>query len=334
MTTVDIILPTQPLDHLTPLLDSLQSQAIHIDNVIMVESVRNHTPLLFNVTPPLEFSSSRYQLANLSVLHIHVKGYCPPGLARNLALNHSHASHLAFLDSNTIPDSDWLPTSLLSLERTKSDLSIGSTKYLHSNFFQRILLASSYGFLPLQTLPGTIISRELFHSVGLFLPNVRSGEDIDFIYRSKLFSSKYVLSTSVLTYKPISSSPLFYFLKWIRNYTFSAPYQSLYLQSFVLNLILSILLLFVAVSWNLLTSSYFTHPIYLHHLTKILLFLLLTLYVGSRSFVLPLIRGSFKPGKCSIVDVPFILLTSILLDFAKVMAFLLRSLLSLQNRSH
>ena len=43
---------------------------------------------------------------------------------------------------------------------------IGTTRYHYQNYFQKIIIAASYSFYPLRTVPGSIISRQALGLVG------------------------------------------------------------------------------------------------------------------------------------------------------------------------
>ena len=108
---------------------------------------------------------------------------------------------------------------------------IGSTNYIYANYVQKIVIASSYGFHPLPTLPGSVISRQALDLVGFFAPEWRAGEDADFLARlNSLFSSNLNSAVPNL-YILRSNNLLYYFCKWLRNYSDSVPYQKVAAQS-------------------------------------------------------------------------------------------------------
>ena len=77
---------------------------------------------------------------------------------------------------------------------------------MSGNFFQRMLRAASYGGVDYPTIPGCIIKRDFFHTVGGFKENVRAGEDIE--WRERLTDKGQLVGipeASVITYKGLKN---------------------------------------------------------------------------------------------------------------------------------
>ena len=102
-----------------------------------------------------------------------------PGAARNLGVSIASSRWIAFLDTKTIPDSNWLKSSLKKAISSKADVVFGKTKYKASTSFQFYLIGSTYGYYPIVTVPGTLISKNKFQETNGFNSIVRSGEDIE-----------------------------------------------------------------------------------------------------------------------------------------------------------
>jgi len=101
-----------------------------------------------------------------------------PGEARNQGAKNAKFEFLAFLDSKTIPDKDWLQVNVRYLEEKKFDVVFGSTKYIVNSSFQNALRASVYGRNAIETTPGTLISKNNFILSGGFQEKIRTGDDL------------------------------------------------------------------------------------------------------------------------------------------------------------
>jgi len=123
-----------------------------------------------------------------------------PGEARNKGAALASQYWLAFLDSKTVPVSNWLESNFEALDENKADVIFGTTKYLASSSFQKCLLACVYGLKAVETTPGSVIQKSHFEKIGGFREGVRTGDDMEWrekIKRSTLanISSKRISLT-------------------------------------------------------------------------------------------------------------------------------------------
>ena len=334
---VSIIIPhAGQMSALRPLLEALDCQSEHIAEVIVICSASNKASLIKSLggqskslsafKKPDADRARVIRFGTLRIVFVRVEVVIYPGHARNLGIQKAKSGIVGFLDSNTIPSSRWLKDSMARLNNNHSDLCLGSTLY-HSNCrLGRIILASTYGFKPLSTLPGSLIRHHCLGLVGGFLPNVRAAEDIDFINRLEAFDLNIALSKlPVLSYRLQSNNPFYYIYKWFRNYTSCAPYTSLTLQSFALMLMTSFIAISLAYLWNWNVASWrVDSPLYIPNFTKIILMLFVFAYIAWRGFLLPRSKRAFSKGSCTIFDMPFILIFSFVLDLVKAAAILHR----------
>ena len=105
-----------------------------------------------------------------------------PGKARNIGVNISQYEWLAFIDSKTIPNNDWLYNSLIDLYKSNLKLSKGICLFKAETLFLKIVKSLTYGNKLSETLPGTVINKSLFNNLGDFL-NIRAGEDLEWFQR-------------------------------------------------------------------------------------------------------------------------------------------------------
>ena len=123
-----------------------------------------------------------------------------PGHARNIGICNASNSLLAFLDTSTHPSNDWLLNGLDIINAHNCEGVWGKTKYQAEKFLSKIFRASTYGEKPIQTLPGSILHKNIFKKCGLFVESTRAGEDGDFMSRAKLHNVNVCESESFLNY--------------------------------------------------------------------------------------------------------------------------------------
>lgn len=329
---VSIVIPhTGRLSALRNLLEELNYQSDFIYEIIIACSARN------KAAESLFKSSSNYvglcqntskkqyrkiQFEQLKIVMVKFAIRLNPGHARNVGIQLARAAVIGFLDSNTLPSRSWLKSSLENLYINHYDVALGSTLYQSRSKVGRVILASTYGFNPLASIPGTLVKCDRLSMVGAFLPNVRAAEDIDFISRLEAFELKIYRSVKPTTYYKLqSTNPTYYFYKWFRNYSVCAPYVSLTLQSFVLTLMLAFIILLIGYLWNWNVAGWRTDSVlYMPNLTKSLIILLALIYCACRGYVMPRSKAAFSRGNCNIIDIPFILAFSASLDLSKALA--------------
>lgn len=339
---VSIVIPhVGRFSSLRNLLDALNSQSDYIYEVVIVSSAKNridHSTVLKSGSrfagARLTTSKMRFKTIQFEQLRIVLVKFTiglNPGHARNVGIQIARSSVIGFLDSNTLPSCSWLKTSLEKLHNNHYDVALGSTLYKSSSKVGRIILASTYGFKPLASIPGTLVKCHCLTMVGAFLPNVRAAEDIDFISRLEAFDLAIYRSTYPTTYYNLqSNNPAFYIYKWFRNYSVCAPYVSLTLQSFALTFMLGFIMVLLGYLWNWNVASWRTDSIlYIPNFTKSIIALLVLMYCFCRGYIAPRSKAAFLKGNCNILDIPYILTFSFCLDLSKALAICNRIGLSL-----
>lgn len=348
---VSVVIPhLGKLSRLKKLLNTLVSKYDSIHEIIVVLSAKSR-PCLAETANALHqkyiYSDKSLQIKDLiykglDVKIIRSKEILYPGHARNIGIQFANSSIIGLLDSNTIPCKSWPANALLAMDSRNCDFVLGSTRYTSNSFLGKIILASTYGFKPLITIHGALFKKESMIFIGGFLPNVRAAEDIDFIGRARCLSRNiYTPQCPQVTYGLQTANPFFYLFKWYRNYSLSAPYPSLGLQSFSVYLILVSILISLAFIWNSRIADWNTASFwYIPNITKIVVFIFGTLYGFLRGYYMPSIKMSFGKNRCSICFIPIILAMSSALDLAKSLGLLSRSIKALlilskkQNPTH
>jgi glycosyltransferase involved in cell wall biosynthesis len=246
-----------------------------------------------------------------------------PGHARNLGINVASHSTLAFLDSRTIPEENWLQDGLKLIRDSKAEGVWGSTIYNAKYFQAKIIRASTYGVNPLQTLPGSILKKNIFNKCGLFLENIRAGEDSDWINRAKLHRVNVSRSHQHLTYDAVNHlSILQLIMKWFRNYTHGGDLPVFKLQADLYFYGLSLIAIISAYNWNAVLAAWDMESIfYIPNITKISILIVGAAYVIFRGVLIPIKKGvSLR----FIFPINFLLIAtlSLAIDITKMIAFI------------
>jgi glycosyltransferase involved in cell wall biosynthesis len=116
-----------------------------------------------------------------------------PGDARNLGIRKSSSKLIAFVDIRTIPTEDWLKKTYEYKILNHYDIVLGKFNCSAETSFQEAVQAATFGNHPSDSLPGSLLSIELFEEIGNFLEGARAGEDEEWIDR--VYNSQYSLGT-------------------------------------------------------------------------------------------------------------------------------------------
>ena len=252
---------------------------------------------------------------------VEAKSVLFPGAARNLGLQHASKQWVAFLDVETIPCEHWLSEQTKQIEATNALGSFGSTVYAASSVKQAIVRDAVYGRRPIQTLPGSVLKKDLFSLVGQFIPNIRAAEDTEWMIRAKAMGVKLTGSPNeaLISYNGLTKLGFRGLAKkWRRNYLSSRQLQHLKVQTTIVWLLGYVVVSLTAFNWNAIVAGWqVDSPFYLDHITKIVSLTPIALYVVFRGCYLPFRRGVPLGG---LLPLRFLLLAAVgaLLDSVKV----------------
>ena len=217
-----------------------------------------------------------------------------PGGARNLGIEESVYGLIAFLDLETIPPKNWLERQLELLDETKTKLVLGRTEYAANSLKSAVIRDAIYGRQSIQTIPGSVVSREVFGHVGRFIPGVRAAEDTEWMIRVRVMGiSMQIGSAPPIRYLGLTRLGLRGMMaKWRRNYVSSRQLQHLRVQTTLIWLVGYVVLSLVAFNWNAIIAGWeVDSPYYVDHVTKIVSITPIIAYICVRGFFIPFRRG-------------------------------------------
>jgi len=213
------------------------------------------------------------------VYHREEKAY--PGRARNRGANLANEEWIAFLDTRTVPDDEWLERYQHLMKAYHTDVVFGVTRFEASSPFQKALRAATYGIIGHHTVPGTLIKKKVFTDSGGFLEHVRMGEDIE--WRERLVQSGlniHLPDKPVVTYHGLPDG----IIRTLKKYVTSAYHTArLNILSNIKDVYLSLLLILSAIilpKWNYLIDGWDANPLFIPHVTKIYLMALVTILLS------------------------------------------------------
>jgi len=203
-----------------------------------------------------------------------------PGKARNAGVELVTGDWIAFLDSKTIPDKDWLERYQHLVQAYHVDAVFGVTQFDAKSPFQKALRAATYGKIGHHTVPGTLINKKVFIDSGGFLEHVRMGEDIE--WRERLMKQGFNIhrpEKPVIFYYGLPDN----FSSTMKKYLTSAYHTArLNILRNVKDAYLTLLLILSAIilpKWNYLIGGWDTNPLFIPHVTKIYIIALVFLFL-------------------------------------------------------
>ena len=197
-----------------------------------------------------------------------VKNYrAYPAESANFGAERASGNILALIDMATIPDSNWLQSSLEELNENVKVV-FGRTQYLSFTYIQKLIHYSTFGVSSLESNPGTLIfkSSYLQHKM---LEGFRAGADLEWRQRVKAHLIWKATSKTVLSYGALPQS-LFRFLEKMFIYQMhSAPLKIQMNTKDAAAFIFFITFTIVITRWNYLVG--WESQIYIPHVTKVFL---------------------------------------------------------------
>jgi glycosyltransferase involved in cell wall biosynthesis len=259
MKNISVIIPTYNFVEITSrVINAVLNQTYSPKEIIIIDSSEDEK--ILKLVDSLKSSIPiRYHRFN--------KLY--PGEARNKGVDFSLYEYIAFIDSKTVPSSDWLQINTKNLVERNAQVIFGSTQYIASSDFQQCVKACTYGNFPLETTPGTLIQKTHFKELGGFQENVRTGDDLAWRLRIKSSALSWINPPdATLSYSELESS-LLNTLK--RFFTYQLSAAKLDIQNTPRNIIFAITIIFLSImilQWNAIVG-WEDSFLYIPNITKI-----------------------------------------------------------------
>lgn len=313
---ISLIIPCQDAEvNLLTLFSNFSNWDVIPNEVIVIDSSKNK-PLN---KKDLDFFAKNL---NIKLKIISGKGFFP-GHARNIGIDNSTNSLLAFLDTSTHPNNKWLASGITIIDSKNSQGVWGNTYYFANKFTSKIIRACTYGTKPIRTFPGSILAKDIFKKCGLFVEDARAGEDGDWMTRAELQKIDISLPEEYLTYNDLNhTSTLKIIKKWFRNYSFAAKFPFYRAHRDIYYYFSSLIAVIIAFNWNWILAAWDTESIfYIPNITKISILFILISYIFIRGILIPFKKG-VKLNFIFPINFIFITMLSIALDATKIFAFI------------
>jgi glycosyltransferase involved in cell wall biosynthesis len=250
--------------------------------------------------PPREIvivdSSSNNKISNLvnkwngaiPIKYIKIESAYPGG-ARNIGVEIVKREWVAFLDSTTVPEHDWLERCVETAIEKNADFVRGLTIFEADTYFKKLLRATTYGCVPCGTLPGSIVKKEIFKESGGFIPSIRSSEDVEWIERIKSMGYKTdTVKDFVSIYHGLPGNLWLAIKKYYKFAMAGAQTEVFKGHKYLYMSALLILLTILTYKWNKFVAGWDKNSVlFIHHITKIYLASLVVLYVVFKGFLRP-----------------------------------------------
>jgi len=266
---VSIIIPSFNDKHLLEkLLLSLSKQTYQATEIIIVDSSSND-----QIKDYIKKNSSDSKLT-----YHYSESRLFPYEASNLGATIARSEWLLFIDTKTLPKSNWIESYLNFAKEEKAKVVFGVTKYLASSFFQGLLRDSTYGRVGLETAPGSLIRKKDFIESGPIISGVRSGGDVE--WKNRLKSSDYECFTPNNHFLEYSDLPINFF-KAVRKFFIYQLYSALVnIQHNIKDLFLGLSLILSAIiipQWNAIVG-WEESLLYIPYVTRIYLICFVVLF--------------------------------------------------------
>ena len=251
---ISVIIPTyNDSINLKEVLASLINQTQLPKKIIVVDS--SDDDQIFSLI-------KNYNNLKISLLYKKIdKAYA--GKSINYGIKFSDTEYIAFLDTKTVPNKNWLLKYKNEIEKSDIDVIFGVTRFESKNYFQELIRAASFGSIGHESVPGTIIKKSCLLSIGGFYENLRAAYDIEWRARVKKILNYYTPTYSEISYSSLPNNLLEALKKYLIYSFHSAKVEvQMYIKSTYLSLFL-ILTAIIIPKWNHLIGNWEQNPLYI-----------------------------------------------------------------------
>ena len=287
-------------------LDSINSQSVKPSSVILVDSG--------STDKTSDIINKWINKNNIRVYKNIYSGEMSPSSSVNLGIKSSEEEIIAYVDCGLDIPSNWLESSLSQMNKSSSDMVSIRIFTSGKTIIDKSFIAQTYGFENNQIcLPGSLIKRNVFKLIGLFLNKVRASYDTDFIEKFHQHNLKRTINQrAILKYYGI-------------NYTNSLSNGAKKVYSYSLD------------AWNAtgdnkpiiytLTSG---TSLIVYFLSPQIFLTLLLFYLISRTILIPIYKSKKSLSLIISFNIFYLFIAGMIIDASRVAAYL-KSLLIRDN---
>lgn len=281
---ISVIVPNKnDWNYVFEMLKALSQQTYKNFEVVIIDSSdhkKDYDPSVLN-----QFSFSR--------IEIHHEDEAYPGKARNIGVSIAKGEFIAFMDAKTLPEKDWLKSSLTHLINSNSDIVLGKFRSIERNlnWLQKIIKANTYGNNTPNSVSGAVLKKSKFFLSSGFNSSVGAGEDLEWVERLKVLKWNIAYAKNIsFTYVGFPKNFQSFVAKWVFYSFENAKINILSTQKTLYFVTLLVLFLYFIYSWNYLFTSgaWDESPYFIPNLNKVIWTLILASYLFFRSIYLPL----------------------------------------------
>ena len=219
--SVSIVIPVlNDLASLKSLLKELEHQSYLPDEIVIVDSSADDDIENFLTEKNFVFTISYYRIGRafpfdrffkrlfmlLRCSELYSKKFSSPRAfpyeATNYGVKQAKNDLIAFLDTTTIPNRNWL-FEYISLIQSGFELIFGTTKYFSKSKIQKYIHWSTWGNAHYETMPGSLMFKDIYLDDLFIKEGVRAGGDVDWRCRAKLKTNWHLPRDFFLRYESI-----------------------------------------------------------------------------------------------------------------------------------
>ena len=268
--SISVVIPVRnDRDRLLVLLDALELQTVLPHELVIIDSSDDfHSSDLIH--KKLNSGRTPYVYKQIQ------RSYA--GRSINIGAELARGNYLGFLDTKTIPELFWISSCMEQFKCSTLDVVFGKTLFVGENNFQKLIKAASYGNIPHETVPGTVIRKKSWNKVGGFSETVRATYDIEWRNKAKILLNYSNAGDICITY---AAFPLNLFSATRKYFSYSFHTARTQAKNHIKQWYLSLFLVCMALvipRWNYIIPGWDSNPLYIPHVTKLFLLAIICLF--------------------------------------------------------